>query len=305
MERSQPARRTDLLPDIRMNSERRRSDRLMLRVPLRVSWLQGTERVECNGHTTSINRHGARVQVPRPLPDGATVRMVNAASTREADFRVVGLVAPLTGEGGVYGMAGPLVNGSSRLDPSNAQFTWAGEAFWGIHFPPPEPEEAAEAAATIECRSCHTLANVTLSVVEADVLETAGMLSFQCEICNRETPWGYAKKPEPPVPADASPELNAQEIIRARRYNRVALKLPVLVRRYSGGTEITQTDDVSKGGFGFTSQNDYYVGEGLMVACPYSATARNIEVQAQIVRRQEVPGTDRKQYGVKYAGSEL
>lgn len=278
----------------------------MLRVPLHVSWLEGTARVDCDGHTTSVNRHGARVQVPRPLPDGATVRMVNTVSNREADFQVVGLVAPLTGEGALYGLAGPMANRSSHWDPENEELTWAGEEFWGVHFPPPEPEEAAEAVTTIECRSCHTLAQGRLTLVEADVLETAGVLSLECEVCRRPTHWVYAKKTpvEPAVPADVPLEPSAEQIMKSRRHNRVSLKLPVLIRRYSGGVEITRTDNVSKGGFAFTSEKDYYVGEGLMVACPYSGTDRNIEVQAQIVRRQLIEGTGSKDYGVKYIGTE-
>jgi PilZ domain len=288
-----------------MNPERRRSDRLMLRVPLRVSWLEGTVRVECDGYTTAVNRHGARVQVPRPLPEGATVRMVNTVSNREADFQVVGLVAPRTGEGALYGLAGPMARRSAHWDPDEEELTWAGEEFWGVHFPPPEPEEAAEGVATIECRSCHTLAQGRLTLVEADVLETAGVISLECEVCRRPTHWVYAKKtsvaPEAP---DVLPEPGAEQMIKSRRHHRVSLKLPVMIRRYSGGVEITQTDDVSKGGFGFTSEKDYYVGEGLMVACPYSGTDVNIEVQAQIVRRQPINGTENKQYGVKYAGAE-
>jgi len=275
----------------------------MLRVPLRISWLEGAVRVECDGHTTSVNRHGARVQVSRSLPDGATVRMVNTASNREADFQVVGLVAPLTGEGAVYGLAGPMANRSPQWDPEDEEITWAGEEFWGLHFPPPEPQEATEAVATIECRSCHTLAQGRLTLVEADVLETAGMLSLPCDVCHRLTPWVYATQTSmAPVAADVPPELSAEQIMKSRRHNRVSLKLPALIRRYSGGIEITNTDDVSKGGFAFTSEKDYYVGEGLMVACPYSGANGNIEVQAQIVRRELIPGTDNKQYGVKYAG---
>jgi len=231
--------------------------------------------------------------------------MVNTVSQREAEFQVVGLVAPLTGEGGVYGLAGPVATKWSQDVPDVEEITRVGEEFWGIHFPPPEPGEVAEAVATIECRSCHTLAEVRLSVVEADVLETAGMLSLPCEVCDRLTPWGYAKKTSvaPQAAAEAPPELTAEQILMARRHRRVSLSLPALIRRYTGGVEITHTDDVSKGGFAFTSEKDYYVGEGLMVACPYSGTDRNIEVQAQIVRRQLIQGTANKQYGVQYAGS--
>jgi len=228
--------------------------------------------------------------------------MVNTVSNREADFQVVGLVSPLTGEGGVYGLAGPMANRWSQPDPEDEEITWAGEEFWGVHFPPPDPEGAADAVATIECRSCHTLAEANLTLVEADVIETAGMLSLPCEVCNRLTPWGLAKKT--PVATDTPPEPGIEQTPMSRRHTRVSLKLPALIRRYTGEVEITHTDDVSKGGFAFTSEKDYYVGEGLMVACPYSGGDRNIEVQGQIARRQAIPGTENKAYGVKYPGSE-
>jgi hypothetical protein len=37
-----------------------------------------------------------------------------------------------------------------------------------------------------------------------------------------------------------------------------------------------------------------------MAVCPYSTTAQNIEVRAWIVRRQEIEGSPRKIYGVRY-----
>jgi len=274
----------------------------MLAVPLRLVWSEGGASEECEAQTTSVNRHGAWVRVSRPLPNGAVVRLINIRSTRAAEFRVIGLVAPLTGEGGVYGMLGPLTDTSLRKGTYDLESMKAGEEFWGIHFPPPDPETIAESTATIECRSCHTLVRVRLSLVEADVLETAGMLSLPCDGCHRMTPWGYAKRES--AASDARPEPDAEQIMSWRRHRRVSLTLPVLIRRYSSGTEVTHTDDVSKGGFAFTSEKDYYVGEGLMVACPYSEAGPNIEVPAQIVRQEPIAGTRRQSYGVCYAGQE-
>ena len=37
-----------------------------------------------------------------------------------------------------------------------------------------------------------------------------------------------------------------------------------------------------------------------MVVCPYDPSASNIEVRARIVRRQDIPHTNRRIYGVRY-----
>jgi len=85
-----------------------------------------------------------------------------------------------------------------------------------------------------------------------------------------------------------------------RRHRRVALQLPVLVRSFSGEFEITKSENVSKGGFCFASEKELQIGEGLMVACPYSALDKSLEVGAKIVRRLNIEGSKRKFYGVRY-----
>jgi hypothetical protein len=85
-----------------------------------------------------------------------------------------------------------------------------------------------------------------------------------------------------------------------RRHRRVSLQLPAMVRDYYGGAEITKSENVSKGGFCFSSEKNYLFGQGLLVVCPYNSSASNIESHARVVRRQEVEGTNRKVYGVRY-----
>ena len=97
--------------------------------------------------------------------------------------------------------------------------------------------------------------------------------------------------------AEASQEAKGAE---QRRHRRVSLRLPVLVRDYYGGVEITKSENVSKGGFCFISEKNHVVGEGVLVACPYSASEQSIEVRAKIVRRTEIKGSTRKIYGVRY-----
>ena len=67
-----------------MKSEKRRSDRLMLTVPLRVQGNdpQGAEFAE-EARTVTLNRHGARIQISRPLLSGQTIKIKNLVSRKE------------------------------------------------------------------------------------------------------------------------------------------------------------------------------------------------------------------------------
>ena len=269
-----------------MPRELRRSDRLRLTIPLRVHATdpQGVE-FSTEGRTLVLNRHGARIEIGRELPTGRLIRIVNLINQREAEFRVVGPTAPRTDRNSEWGVE--LVNPNDDI--------------WGIHFPPPQ-EGAADSAALLECHKCHDSALVHLTLVEVEVLETAGILMRFCESCEGRSSWGYAEKPmvmegAPLVEGGAS--AGAERTDR-RRHRRVALQLPVRLRDYQGEVEITKTDNVSKGGFCFVSEKTYLVGAGLMVACPYSPTGQNPEVHAHIVRQRVIEGTNRKIYGVRY-----
>ena len=277
-----------------MGSEKRRSDRLMLTVPL---WIMGTYPkgfpfIE-NARTISLNRDGALIHVFRLLHSGQSVLVFNLVTQREADFRVVGPIAPFTEKGGDYG-----IECLKRADN-----------IWGIRFPSPPEGEATDPKAVLECRKCHSVELARLSLVEVDVLETAGIFSRHCRKCRAKRFWGHPEQKiameGPPGEAEMFAETEAHVRARAtgaesRRHRRVLLQLPVLVRNFSGETETTKTENASKSGFCFSSQKKYELGEGLVVACPYNATGRSVERPARIVRRLELDGPLPKVYGVRY-----
>lgn len=276
-----------------MSNRKRRSDRIMLAIPLRVYGKDPAGSFEEDARSLIINRHGALIQISRSLRTGQTLNVVNLLTRARADFRVVGPVAPQTDRGGEYGV----------------ECLQAEKNIWGIQFPPPPEDEAEELRALLECRACHTVALREVSLVEVDVLETAGIISRQCPSCKRVSPWGYVEKEvamgAPPgesamlAQAQARIEKGARAVER-RRYRRACLQLPVLVRDYYGGVEITKSENISKRGFCFASDKNYYAGQGIIVVCPYSDSDQDIEVRARIIRRQEVQGSQRKLYGVRY-----
>lgn len=273
-----------------MKIEKRRTDRLMLTIPLRVKGTDPKGRsFECEARTLILNCHGARIAIVQSIASGQRIRITNLVGRREADFRVVGPTSPATEQGGEWGV----------------EYLNLKDNIWGIQFPPPAPGGADDSAALLECLTCHAVALRKVSLVEVDVLSTSGIVSKPCENCNGLSRWGYAEKQlamdgcageagTPAEPHGAGKESNQ------RRHRRVSLQLPVLIRDYNGGVEITRSENVSKGGFCFTSEKDFQIGEGIMAACPYSGAEKSLEVRARIVRRRAVEGSNRKIYGVRY-----
>ncbi len=277
-----------------MGGEKRQSDRLMLTIPLRV---EGTDDkgipFKQEARTVSVNRHGARIRVPRSLRNGQKLRLVNLVSQRQADFRVVGPVSPPSSEASEWGV--------ECLD--------FGGNIWGIHFPPLPEGEDTQAAALVECRSCHTVAVMRLTIVEAEVLETSGVLSKPCDACKHSTSWGYV---EQQMDMGAQPDMSGlvgetparpggpRGGVDRRQHSRALMRIPIRVRDYYGGTEIVQSANASKGGFCFLSDKDYQLGQGIMVVCPYHPTEHSIEVSAHIVRRQPFEGTKQTIYAARY-----
>jgi len=281
-----------------MGSEKRRSDRLILTVPLWVmgSYPKGFPFIE-DARTISLNRDGALIHIFHPLCAGQTVLVFSLVTRREADFRVVGPIAPFTEKGGDYG-----VECLKRQDN-----------IWGIRFPSPPEGEPTDPKAVLECRKCHGVELVRLSLVEVEVLGTAGILPRHCRKCRANRSWGHPEQKiamegprgEAEMFAEAEAQVRAQaEGTEYRRHRRVLLQLPVMIRNFAGETEITKTENASKSGFCFTSQKKYQVGEGLIVACPYNVTGRNFERPARIVRRLELEGLRRKVHGVRYVARE-
>jgi PilZ domain len=275
-----------------MAREKRRSDRIMLTIPLSVQVTDEEGRpFQVDARTSVLNRQGGRIHINHRLRAGETVRIVNLLGRRSSDFRVIGPVSPFSDSGGEYGV--------EYLDVQ--------ENIWGIQFPPLGDGETAGSNALLECRDCHQVKLTSLSLVEVEVLQTSGILRKYCEHCGATVRWSYTEKkiamsgPEGPG-AQAGKDItvaDSQGRIR-RRYTRVSLQLPVRIRDYDGGVEITRSENLSKGGLCFISDKTYQIGEGIMVTCPYNSTGESIEVRARVASYREIEGNPRRVYGVQF-----
>jgi len=178
-----------------MPEDKRRSQRIKLSIPLRIHGTDGAgQPYECEARTVDLNRHGARIRISRPLAGGETIHVRNVVNRREADFRVAGPVSPLTKEGGVFGVLGPVSEDPAKRRGYGIECLDTTLNFWGITFPRATNSEPSPSSALLQCRKCQTTALLNISLVEVDVLETAGILSWPCDSCGEATPWGYANK---------------------------------------------------------------------------------------------------------------
>ncbi len=102
-----------------LGEERRRSQRVVLRVPVTLKFQVAGQSVTINGHTVSVNHHGAMLLCPRPLESGAQLTIRNDATRNEVACRVTRAACD---------------SSQGYLVP--VEFIQSAADFWQISFPP-------------------------------------------------------------------------------------------------------------------------------------------------------------------------
>lgn len=272
-----------------MENDNRRSPRIMFSIPVTLRGVDEKGKAfETTARTITLNRHGARLQVPRSLRPGQTVRLTNQTNEAEAEFRVVGPLSPPLDQVGEWGVE------CLHVDKN----------IWDIYFPP--ATEDSDAQILLSCRECQSLSLQSLSLVEVEVLETAGLLTKPCVHCANSTPWGYPKrafevetKAYQAAVSEATggfPTLASER----RKSARKPARMPVRVRDYFGEIEVASTENISQEGFCFSSSRTYLVGQGVVVICPFDESNEKSETRARIVRTEPGSEPGRILYGVRY-----
>ena len=269
--------------------EQRRSERLLLTIPIRVlGFATAVGEFSEDTHTVMVNRTGARIALKHHINPDDTIRIVNLENYREADFRIVGPTSWTEGEITEWG--------TECLEP--------GRDIWGIEFAPPL---TGEAGALLECRVCQNQGFSALTPMELEVLDTAGIIQRPCSQCGRPTYWTHAditRRPKelPPSQAMAAPAPAArpEKEIDKRKAKRLGMKLPILVRARWREEEISKTENLSKGGLAVSLAMDLAVGDIMSVICPYSPSGQNIAEKAEVRRRGAVAAGGRRLYGLRY-----
>jgi hypothetical protein len=99
--------------------ERRRSQRVMIRVPVTLQMTISGQKVVFQGVTESVNDHGAMVVCKRPVAAGAEVDLLNDRTQQKQSCRVTRT---------------PTESGATYLIP--LEFVSPTPGFWHISFPP-------------------------------------------------------------------------------------------------------------------------------------------------------------------------
>ena len=107
--------------------ERRRSRRVMIRIPIVLKFMVTGKAVTANGFTESVNDHGAMVQCVRTFATDTTLEVQNERTGEKMSCRVT---------------RAPVENNSGYLIP--LEFAAASPAFWRISFPPSDWKPSEE-----------------------------------------------------------------------------------------------------------------------------------------------------------------
>lgn len=271
---------------------RRRSERVLLRIPIEVAGIdKGGKAFKEVSTTLVINRGGARISLKHMLRTDARITITNLQTQISCPFRVVGMAGQTHGEG-------PECSVECLKEELN---------LWGIMFPEKgttfgvEPAEQESIDALVECSVCHVRELAQLTSEKYHALSTRSFLSRNCTHCGAPTEWKFAfietdrrVAPAVQVPQAAASSRGEEH----RRAKRLTVKIPIRIRVSDGSGEITRTENLSKTGVCFISSRKIPVGEVIKITVGYEPGKSESEISARVawVRPQE--GTSRTIYGV-------
>jgi len=272
----------------------RRSDRVNIKVPVRISAMDATgQKFSAHGHTLTISRNGATIALDRKLTPGLSLTISPDTSNRESSAIVMGQIG---GQSGVH------VYGIAVLEPN--------VNLWGIQFPPLAESEEGLVKLLLECSACKAREVVYLNELETDVFEGNHNLPRSCSQCATWTLWVQTSVElaggDSGIKSKTMPESSITLVDSAknkRKHVRVHVKMKACIRHPGFEDEIVEVKDVSRGGLSFLSSKGYIEGSRIEVAVPYSGGKANIFVAARINRAQQLPGKELTKYGVQYIRS--
>jgi hypothetical protein len=265
----------------------RQSDRVTLRLPLELSWVDGTGMVHrLNAQTLLVSRNGGVLRIQDAFSAG-----------QELTLR-----RPLEGDG-IKTVRARIV---AEIDREPEGFLYAIHIlelradFWGIEFPPPHKADEALARLLMECGFCQRREVVYLNELELKSFEARKCIARICKICDAPAIWAEPQS-NVSAPAAMSLRIDQDERVLPRR-NRTRVKTRVLacVRRRGFQEEVAVCEDLSKGGLAFRSRNQYPEGSRAEVAVPFTPGSSAIFVPVRIVFSRAIPSAGLFRHGAAY-----
>lgn len=273
--------------------EQRRSERLLLKVPIHIvgTYADGEAFIERTS-TIAVNRDGAYIAFKRPLRTGDRLTITHLGTRQSCPFRV----------------------SDSHEGLSSGLYAWSVENlepelnFWQIHFPERAPAARTDTEETVdvllECSVCHSAEMAELELGTYLQVVKKRSLNRDCPKCGASTEWRFRvlEEEEQPVPApspDSKPPAAAlPEEKERRREDRILAKLRIRLRFRDGRDESTMTENVSLSGVCCTSGLDLNAGDAIFVK--YELRPEDEEaIPAHVAWRRDVGERGKILYGIK------
>lgn len=274
-------------------SEQRRSERILLKIPVRVAGIdaQGKSFGERTS-TFTINRHGAFLWLKNSPREGDQIIVTHLGTGQSCAFRLCESAQDRSSQVTAWGI--------ECLEP-NANF-------WQIRFPdkPTEPSPEKIIVALIVCGTCNSREVADLSVTQYRNMLERGSMERDCMDCGAATEWNFilveatavASRKETPAVRLPSGEEN-------RREKRIVAKLPILLRHPEDGrVESTFTENVSKSGVCCVASMDLNVRDVILLTFESGTGPNEDENPARIMWRRAL-GQNRILYGIRLKRKEL
>ncbi len=101
-----------------------------------------------------------------------------------------------------------------------------------------------------------------------------------------------------PAASTFAARLRAACFKEKREHGRFEYRVPVLLSDSAGVTDYSVTEDVSRGGFSFSSERFYIPGEIVSASIRWGDAGETTRVTVRIVRREDLGETGFHTYGV-------
>jgi hypothetical protein len=280
------------MPTHSFDSLTRRSERALLRIPIRVEGKDSLgSAFEETTHTVVVNRFGGLIIVSHLLKPGTVIKITNLQNQASCCFQVVTRAAK--------SVSGTPEWGVKSLEPE--------AEIWGVHFPTrtQEPSQADLIHVLLECQECFSREMAALTVQQYRRLVAQSSLPRPCPKCSATRDWKFGfievelEGVLPSVPAPSASGLTPQGGAERRRDKRLIVKLPLGVTLPDGSEETSTTENISKSGMCFACNLEMQTGDRVYVRVGLDSWGEERDIPARVMWRRPAKDKGRALYGVK------
>ena len=285
------------MPHQKIGETARRSERALLRIPIRVKGKDASgNSFDETTYTQVVNRSGGQIVLTQTLKPGDLITVINLRKNLSCSFRVVSRATKSLSGGPEWGV--------ECLEPETE--------IWGVSFPitTGEPQVADLIHALLQCVKCRSLEMAALNMQEYHSFLAKLSLPRPCPKCGDTKEWRFGlieaelEEIPPSVAGLAVSGSRPQGGAEQRRDKRVVVKVPLRVRVGDGLEETETTENISKSGLCFASDLDMKVGDRVFVSVGPEAPEDQRHIPARVVWRRPSEDKGRALFGVKLEGYE-